>query len=507
MTLQFRSRIKSTFDYGTDIKQVGKCCFSDGTSENITFHECFSRSGIFLTDLDAPCPTSATKGYCCACAYLTTEQKAEVVNNLPYDSGDQFFRSNSFGIQPNITECECTRIGGQWNETNNSVTLCQKSVTINSEETTIDVRIPNACCSLTIQNGSAIGVTCQHVCSPRECANLAIIDTSGEDTFYDTTFNVNMACSKEIVVGAPIASCSSSGLTSRMISSSDAFAEDSLGPCYTLDTDTLEYSCNIKPSYLCTGYWVDPITVDADVAYCDHEYAPKNPTKTSGYLNSTSYSQAEFNALGLSVGDEFQGGIYIGNFSPKKTNATSFSRVYGALNFSSPSSTFVTTSDESAYKSWAIIVNKTYLKSPLAYTTDTISSFTTSYYDGYLNCYGDLSTTTKLQTRTLNTITGKLRNGFIDYYVPSILEMMFLAEQHKTNTSLSDVLALNDVFCSTTFLTDKYLKSFPNGENTFDSMNLLYGQSLLTGENFGKNTTFNLNRTVSFMLFRRIILT
>ena len=100
-----------------------------------------------------------------------------------------------------------------------------------------------------------------------------------------------------------------------------------------------------------------------------------------------------------------------------------------------------------------------------------------------------------------------MRNGFIDYYVPSIVEMMFFAEQFKNNSSLSNTLSINDVFCSTTFLTDKYLKAFPTGLNTFNNMNLFYGQSFISGTDFGKTITFNINRTVNFFLFRRIILT
>lgn len=507
MSIQFRSRTRSTFDYGQQLKQNGKCCFADGTSEFITFHECFSRAGTFLTDIEAPCPTTAQKGYCCSCAYLNDSQRQTVVDNLPYSTDNTFFQDNTFGIQPNVTKCECDRIGGVWSETNNSHTLCKKTVTVSSTSIDIDARIPNACCSFIIQNGSPIGITCQNVCSERACANLALVETGPNDPFADTVFKPNEVCGKELVSGVPAASCGSTTVTSRLISTTDAFAEDDLGPCYVLNDETLEYSCSVQPEYLCPGYWVDPATINADVAYCDHSYTPKQPSKTQNYINPISYSMAEFNSLGLSMGDEFQGGIYIGNFYPKKPNATTLSTVYGALNFSAPSSTYVDVSAESQYTKWAIIVNKNYLTAPLAYSTDPITTYTTSFYDGYLNTYGDISQNTAIQTKTINTIRGKVRNGFIDYYVPSIVEMMFFAEQFKNNSSLSNTLSINDVFCSTTFLTDKYLKAFPTGLNTFNNMNLFYGQSFISGTDFGKTITFNINRTVNFFLFRRIILT
>jgi hypothetical protein len=506
MSIQFRSRIRSTFDYGKELKQSGKCCFADGTSELITFYECFSRSGTFITDVDAPCPTSAEKGYCCACAYLSDSQRQEVVNNLPYNASSSFW-DGTFGIQSDITECECNRIGGIWSNTNSSASLCDKRVAIDGSNYDIDARIPNACCSFIIQNGAPNGVTCQNVCSERACANLAIVESGLDDPFADTVFIPNKVCGKSIVSGVAAASCGTTTITSRLISTTDAFAEDLLGPCYQLNEETLEYTCSVQPEYRCSGYWVNPETIDSNVAYCDHAYTPKSFTKSSSYINPTQYTESEFDSLGLSIGDEFQGGIYIGKFAPKKPNATTISRVYGALNFSTPSSTYVDVSGESEYSKWAIIVNKNFLKSPLIYSTDPINNFTNSYYDGYMNCYGDRYQNNRIESSTINTIRGKLRNGFIDYYVPSIVEMMFLSEQYRNNTTLQDILTIDGTFASSTFVTDKYLKAFPTGVNIFNNMNLLYGQIIGTGENLGKNITFNINRTVNFFLFRRIILT
>lgn len=507
MTIQFRSRIRSTFDYGTDLKQSGKCCFSDGTSEEITFYECFSRSGTFFVDKETPCPTEADKGFCCACSYLSDSQKQEVINHLPYSTSNGFFSNSTFGIQSNITKCECDRIGGNWSATNSNYTLCRKPVVVDGQTVTVDARIPNACCAFIIQNGSPNGITCQNVCTPRACANLALIQDEDVPAYRNTTFTANKVCSREIVSGIAGVECSNSAFTSKLISNTTAFEGEPMGPCYDLDESTLQYSCSIKPSFLCQGYWIDPTSIDAEIAYCDHPYSPKAPSKTLNYVNPIQYSQDEFDALNLSVGDEFQGGIYIGTFIPKKPNSVQFSTTYGSLNFSTPESTSHSVSDESEYKKWAIIVNKSYLTTPLIYSSDTILNYNSSYYDGYLNCYGDLNKNQAIQSATINTIAGKLRNGFIDYYVPSILEMMFLAQQYKQNTSLSDLLDLSDTFSSSTFVTDKYLRGFPTGENIFSNMVLIYGQSFLDGENYGKTVTFPINRIVNFLLFRRIVIT
>jgi hypothetical protein len=505
MTLQFRSRIKSTFDYGSELKQVGKCCFSSGTSEEITFLECFSREGTFFANKDTPCPTEAEKGYCCSCTYLSTLQKQQVMNNLPYSESKPYFQAN-FGIRDNITKCECDRIGGNWSKTASDYNICKKEVIIDGLNKTIDVRIPNACCSFLVEEGQPIGVTCQNVCNQRECANLALIESGSPDPYTDTTFNQYKACGKEIVSGITGIDCGTTTITSRLISNTSAFAGEPMGPCYVLNEETLEYDCSVEPEFLCSGYWVNPSSIDSDVAYCNHDFAPKNPTKTFSYVNPTEYSQTEFNNLGLSIGDEFQGGIYIGTFVPKKTNATGFSQVYGQLNFSTPETTYHTVSDESPYKKWAIIVNKTFLNTYLISRTDNIIDYTSSYYDGYLNCYGNPESYSAIDAKTIKSIAGKLRNGFIDYYVPSIVEMMFFAQQYKTNTLLQSSLDLNGVFCSSTFLTDRYLTSFSTGKNTFSNLNFLYGQNFLLGNNFGKTVALNIHKNVDFMLFRRIII-
>lgn len=507
MTIQFRSRIRSTFDYGAELKQSGKCCFSDGTSENITFFECFSRSGTFLTDVDAPCPTGAEKGYCCACSYLSAAQKETVIDNIPYTVNNLFFQDSSFGIESNVTKCECDRIGGNWNKTDSNFNICKKQVIVNGNPYTIDSRIPNACCSFIIQEGSPIGVTCQNVCNARDCANLAIVDSGPDDPFKDTTFTINKTCKKQIVAGIDPVNCQTSGITSRLISNSAVYSNEPMGPCYVLNEESLDYSCTIQPEFQCSGYWINPDSIDAEVAYCDHVYSPKNFSKTQNFLNPISYTQSEFNSLGLQVGDEFQGGIYIGTFIPKKPTNGVVSQVYGALNFSSPSVTSYSVSEESSYKKWAIIVNKTFLSTILLYPSDPIFDPRTSYYDGYLNCYGDLTRNASIQGRTINTIKEQLRNGFIDYYIPSIIEMMFLAQQYRTNSSLSDVLDLNETFCSTTFVTDKYLRAVPTGVNTFGDSNLLYGQSFISGTNYGRNVTLAINRNVNFLLFRRVVIT
>lgn len=513
MTVQFRSRIKSAYDYGAELKSAGKCCFSDGTSEAITFLECFSRGGQFLQNPDSPCPSSSEKGHCCACSFLTTSQRNEVVANLPFVAGSPgFFGSVGLGIRSDVTECECNRIGGNWIPLTQSPTqaLCTKEVIIDGINRTIDVRIPTACCSLIIQDNFPIGITCQNVCGARECANLAIAQGPGEtDPFYDTTYTPNKTCGKFIVSGVDPVNCDVNNIVTRITTASSAFANDLFGPCYELveSENQYSYNCSLKTEFSCSGYWINPETIDSTVAYCNHPYSPEAPSYSNSYLNPAQYTQEEFDSLGLQIGDEFQGGIYIGQFKPLKPNATSPTKVYGSLNFGTPQSLFVNVTDESPHDKWAIVVNKTFLQTPLITSNDVNPTINTSYYDGYFNANGSLTAPPRLSSTTINSISGVQRNGFIDYYIPSIVELMFFAEQLKNNTSLLDIFELTGAYCSTSFFNDQYAVQFPTGQNTFNNVNFLYGLNFSKNENYGKTMLFGINSDVKLMLFRKIVIT
>jgi hypothetical protein len=80
MSTQFRSRVKSVVDFGPDLKNVGTCCFTDGTSSALTFYECFLQNGSFIAGENATCPNQGELGTCYACAYLTSSQKQQVVD-------------------------------------------------------------------------------------------------------------------------------------------------------------------------------------------------------------------------------------------------------------------------------------------------------------------------------------------------------------------------------------------------------------------------------------------
>lgn len=518
MSIQFRSRIRSVFDYGKELKKIGKCCFTDNTSSSLTFLECFKAGGQFFSDSNFPCPQASDIGYCCACSYTDEGFRSLMFQSLPYDPDvnalQQVYRSAP-GIRPNITKCECDRIGGKWTaniDLDNYVSVfyaCQKQISYNGNFFFTDARIPSACCSLVIENNTPVGVTCEHVCNNIECANKVLTQgNQSPDPFADSVYNPNQLCQFSTVAGIPPAVCNNNITTSKMLTSTSAFSDTNHGACYelTLNNDVYSYNCSLTPKFKCTDYWIDPELTNEEVVYCEHKYKPKTPTKTSGYLNPIVYTETEFNSLNLTVGQEFQGGIYIGTFQPLKSKTSNSSQVFGALNFSTPQSIRVPVSDESKYKKWAIIVNKNYIETPLITDGDFNSIYESSYYDGYLNCYGEPQKYTSINSKTILSITGIIRNGFADYYIPSIVEMMFFAEQLKSNKIISDIFNLNKIFTSTTFFTDKYSSKNPTGQNTFDGNHFLYSMSFQTGKNYGKSTIVGINSIVNLMLFRRLII-
>lgn len=512
MTVQFRSRIRSIYDYGVEIKKEGKCCFPNGTSQQLTFLDCFKADGQFFQDPDTPCPSGSQKGYCCACSYLTPLQREQAIVNLPYDPGSQssLYASTTIGIRSDVTECECNRIGGNWSATASTTSeFCRRTVIIDGLSRTIDVRIPTACCSLLIEDNLPVGITCQNVCGARECANLALVESGPSDPFFDTTYTPNKTCGVGIVFGVQPVNCDANNIMSRITTASNAFADELFGPCYTLIQNNNEYSydCSITTEFSCSGYWVSPESIDSTVAYCNHPYAPKAPSIINSFVDSTKYTQSEFDQLGLVPGDEFQGGIYIGTFKPLKTNSTGSTKVYGSLNFGAPQSIYVNVTDESPDEKWAIIVNKSFIETPLLTSNDVNVTLNTSYYDGYLNSYGSATSQPKINSTTVNTLSGTDRNGFIDYYIPSIVEMMYFAEQYRTNQILKDTFEFSGAFCSTSFFTDKYITQTPTGQSTFNNVNFLYGQNFSPNENFGKCMVFGINTNMKLMLFRRIVIT
>lgn len=529
-SVQFRSRVKSVIDFGPDLKNVGTCCFTDGSSQSLSFYECFSQNGTFIAGENATCPDQGDIGTCYACAYLTAAQKQQVI-----DTNGAILTSNPTWGTREVTRCECNRLGGQFGATGDP------------NYPNRDARIPKACCSLEYNaNNFPIGITCENVCSPKECSLKGIVkysfgaccDLLGNTCTYGPItdcpinspthkFYENSQCTPNICLTGQSSSqvprhypvytanklcsevnCSTSTLSfnsySSMILGQDSQFGFDIGPCYELVElgSGLTYNCDLKVLHECNGYWVPPSLSD-NILLCDNEYKPQAPLKSAGRVIEPEFmKESDFDSLNLNIGDEYKGGYYIGKYSVDST-------VYGSLNFTDAEERYyedVYPRDE--YKKWVLIVDfADYVFSVMDRGELDFSAPKTSPVDGFYNCYGNKKDFSGINTRSLNTVINTQKNGFMDFYVPSIVELYYLTNTIKNNTGLFNKLSINSNLTSSTIFFED-LTSSNTGKYNFDGTVFTYGQNLNINDfRFGKTSLVPGYQKYYVRLFRKIILT
>ena len=502
-SIQFRSRIKPAINYTPKLNDFGVCCSDDGTYSSKVFIECFNEGGHFLPlDPNAipqettPCPiVDSELGCCCSCSYVTPSDLSSVpvwddTTNLnhPYLSS---------GTRSNVSRCECERKGGKWTAgacpnltTSNWQNICVKDITENSKQYRVDVRTPRRCFHLGIDSntGWPAGISCANVCTEYDCSLL------NTDAYPSIFGEPNDVCSD--------GDCASSGFKSIFATKTELYEGFDIGSCYTLEDNdgVLEYECALSPKSLCDGYWVKEL--DQENPYCTSTHQPTDPVSLNGAYDVQRMSLSSFNALGLSYGDEFQGGIYIGIFKPSPLNARS-SDVYGNITFGEPKlGRFTADSVGGTDKQWALIVDETAYSVPFLLEKETDDYFSTSLWDGYYNTYGNNTSFLGIQTALTNTVRYNTRKGFIDYYLPSIYELYFYsAYLYNRGITTRGNLLSSSVFNS------KYINAATSKSRIYNSGHV-YGQ-LINSEydmNF-KTALFNKRNKETVYFFRRIVLT
>lgn len=478
---QFRSRIKPAFNYSPSLNNYGVCCGTSGSGSVVkSFTECFNEGGHFIPVLDGnydnvQCPDSDTRlGCCCSCSYVLPAD-IDLVSSSYFDSG----------TRSNVSRCECDRLGGKWTE-GECPTL--DSTTLNTICGSPDVRTPKSCCHLAFDDntGWPVGVSCANVCTSVDCAELGT-------QVYPSVFGSNTCA---------LTNCQTSEYYSFMTTRSNLYDGFDMGSCYTLEdvAGNLEYSCTITPRGLCdNGYWVP--AVNQENLYCDTTYQPSNPQKVSGKYQPQSMTLSSFNSIGLTAGDEFQGGIYIGIFESPLSGVGS--EVYGNLNFSDPV-LYAFSSDTIGGTSprWALIVDETNYDVPFLLQNESDINYETSLWDGYYNTYGNSTVFQGIQSALTNSIRYQNRGAFIDYYLPSIYELFFYsAYLYRNNITTAGNLTSSSIF------NTKYLNTGTNqykiGNNSF-----VYGQSI-DASNVVNYKTILIDKyvTQNVRFFRRILLT
>ena len=501
-SVQFRSRIKPAFDYSDKLNSYGVCCGTTGANNKTikSFTECFNEGGHFIPVVDGntdsvSCPDSDTRlGCCCACSYVTPGE----LNQIPTldANGNTTTPYLASGFTGGVARCECERLGGKWTEGS-----CPDSLTASTWQTTCmksdnsDARAPRSCCHLEFDEdtGWPTAVVCKDVCSSGDCARLGT-------EIYPSVYGDNR-CTIPLREGDTTTQCASSPYYSYMFTRSTVYEGFAMGSCYTLEDNngTLEYSCAITPEALCEGYWI--VEQDENNAFCLSAYQPSNPQKSSGKYQVQTMGLTAFNDLGLTAGDTFQGGVYIGIFKPPILNGKS-SPVYGNLSFSSPNlATIEGDSIGGTDKQWAIIVDETPYSVAFLQKEEVDVDYATSLWDGFYNTYGNTGSFNGINNAMTNTIRYTDRNGFIDYYLPSIYELYFYAAYLNRN----NIATIGNLMSSTLFNT-KYL-------NKSIHRTKIAGNGFVYGIGVNENYTVNYKTLLlekknieTALFFRRIVL-
>jgi len=498
MTLQFRSRIKPAIDYSNILNAYGVCCGITGaTGSPKSFIECFNEGGHFIPTKgesreNLVCPDVDTKrGCCCSCSYVT-----DPLSSIPTYSQNMANPYLGSGTRSNVTKCECNRIGGKWTEGS-----CPELTNTNWQTYCVsnnqDIRTPRACCHLEFDEdtGWPTNVICKDVCTSADCAALST-------DVYPSVFTDDKRCGNPpLKSGDSTVTCASSEYLTRMALSSNLYQGFEMGSCYTLELvdGTYEYTCTISPREICNGYWVPE--QDEDQPYCNSSLKPTNPVKTNNRYQPQQMPLSTFEDLGLEVGDEYQGGIYIGIYKPSPKNGRS-SIVRGNINFGSSSSgRFVSDSIGGDYSQWALIVNEIKYSVPFLLEEEIDADFKTSLWDGYYNTYGDGNTFVGLNTALANTIKNTPRNGFIDYYLPSIYELNFYAEYLFGKSQLIYANLISSSIFNTKYLNPKTNKS------KLQNKSFVYGLNPTNINSVDyRNILINKRNIETALFFRRIVL-
>jgi hypothetical protein len=494
MSIQFRSRIKPAINYAPKLNSYGVCCGIDNSKTIKSFIECFTENGHFVPGASASiesveCPDADLEfGCCCSCSRVTPGE-LDQIPDLPLQSGQSPYLDS--GTQSNITRCECARRGGKWtsgscpdqlsnttpNDTNDWRYRC-----VNAPND--DVRKPKGCCHLKFDEitGWPTGVECTNVCTAIDCERLTT-------DAYPSVFNENR-CGQ--------VNCDTDEGLTRLISPSINYTVNPIGSCYTLNSDN-EYDCTITHESMCSGYWVEAL--DQTNSFCVTTYQPQNPVIVNGIYSRQSMSLSEFNSKGLTSGDKFQGGTYVGIFKPPYLNGKS-SIVYGNLNFDTPKmGTVIGDSVGGTDKQWALIVDETLSYLPILKKEEYNTEYRTSLWDGYYNTYGN-SSFNGINNALTNTFKYTQRKGFVDYYIPSIYELYFYAAYLYNNGITDKGNLLSSSYFNTNYINKKSSQSSLYNNTFVYSL----GISDTYDVNF-KTYLVNTYTSQNLLLFRRIVLT
>lgn len=363
----------------------------------------------------------------------------------------------------------------------------------------VDLRLPRSCCYFDYDiNGFPVGVSCENVCNPREC-ELKNISSN------PSVFSTGTICAPDIlsttITTIPF-TCSQT--TPLIASGSNLFQNIPYGSCFRLidnGSAGFSYECEITPEFFCyDGYWV-PVENQSDL--CNNSpYIPQVPLKSSRKVEPETMTESSFLNLKIREGQLYKGGYFIGIFEPGSPITPKGSEIYGSKEFSSANyihSDAIGNGDK--YAKWALFVEPANFTTSLFQSNeiDNTDVGLISTYDGFYNCYGNSNTFSGIRNKTMNTVVGKNRKGFVDFYLPSINELMFLTKQMSKNSYLAKLLNMSGIYISSSYYGNLIYTQYMSENPIFIPDN--------TSSNYGRVLLAKSNSLLNCVFFRKIVLT
>ena len=336
-------------------------------------------------------------------------------------------------------------------------------------------------CCYSVKTNGIYTPYCQNVTSDSECA---ILHQGGAEGLKYKFF-VNTTCQ-----------------TSEGGDSGCGDVSSNLGNCCTQNPNGT-VSCSIVSKEKCFGFWspqVNSIMSCVDLTPCSGAYFSGITADKCSATASLAQLQSTINPIEkLPTGNVlYQGGLYVGIFTPGSPRNTTGVNVYGspatgdALTYKARGTGLGTSKNK-----WIIIAATTdYYYLPTNSDNVPPSSMNTSVYDGVYNSYGADSNKASVY---LN-LNRYYHNGFNDWYVPSQDELAFYFKTIGYNFSLpNDYTNLKEknYLTSTAFTT--------NNEQNFDNNYFMYSQSAVE-EKYGNVSIVSRKSPQNIRLFRRIYL-
>jgi hypothetical protein len=461
MSTQFRSRIKTVVDYSASASAAGGCCLPDGTklAGNVTINECNQQRGFFRAGdpTTLQCPDRGLTGCCCSCSYIREQEgnfdtflgtvlSPNADDSTVYHAQPAGDNLDEYGYKDNVTQCECFNRQGNWfygkcNEVQNLTSLC------GSVEQQTDVRVPAACCHGTEANG----IECDNVCTAKECSDFTdSTTTDGSSVYYgDEVGGDGSLCAWTYITDPALCGSAVNNTERQSYESENPRSEaiNRLHPCFTLITNNnqLEFHCSTKTSKDCYNLKGYQYPSGNDFYSCsDVSSLMYPPQRGSGSLrvNPPTISSS---VVIPSIGDHYQGGIYIGTFMPGGVNSKP-SVIKRRINDKLEEVGVRGDGSGTNKKKWVLIysyrsfgdlnftaksVRDSSIKLPMNKIGEAALTQPTSFYDGFFNTYGDGGGYGGYNSKLFEDVRSLVFNGFNDWYIPSIDELSLIYKNYK----------------------------------------------------------------------------